>query len=277
MLTLISPSKINLFLQVVGRRPDGYHDLASLFQTVSFFDTLHLSLCKQDELSCTSRYIPIDHTNLVLKAAECFRKHTGLRVGVHAHLVKRIPHRAGLGGGSSNAATTLWGLNQLCGKPATEEQLMLWATELGSDVPFFLSKGTSYCTGRGEKIRPIPLKYSQKLWIVKPNRGLSTPKVFSQVDLNLLQNRNPENSLHRFQTGIFDCYNDLETAAYKVYPKLLDLKTTLLNAGFSSVSMTGSGSAFFCLGDVQPPKIPKTRCFECSFITREEGWYESEK
>src|ERR1700733_15970617 len=113
MLTLLSPAKLNLFLRIVRRRPDGYHDLASLFQTVSLADTLHFSLSERDQLTCTDPALLTDHTNLVLKAVDLFRKKTGLSFGLKIHLEKHIPYQSGLGGGSSNAATTLWALNQL--------------------------------------------------------------------------------------------------------------------------------------------------------------------
>lgn len=136
-LTLKSPAKVNLFLRIVGKRPDGYHELASLFQSISLYDLLHFTPSTQDVLTCTDPSLPIDKTNLIWKAVDLFRKKTNLHTFVKVHLEKNIPTQAGLGGGSSNAATTLWALNQLCGKPATDLQLSQWAGEIGSDVSFF--------------------------------------------------------------------------------------------------------------------------------------------
>lgn len=152
MLTLNSPAKINLFLRILNRRRDGYHNLASLFQTVDLLDQIHLSLDERDSLSCSDPTLPVDHTNLVTKAVELFRAKTGMAFNVRAHIDKKIPAQAGLGGGSSNAATTLWGLNTLLKNPATPQQLQVWSAEIGSDVPFFFSLGTAYCTGRGEQV-----------------------------------------------------------------------------------------------------------------------------
>ncbi|KAL9190869.1 hypothetical protein ACHAXT_000575 [Thalassiosira profunda] len=151
-LTLFSPCKINLFLRILRKRPDGFHDLASLFQAVGFGDTLHLSLATKDgdEFTCNMEGVPTDSSNLVLRALELMRQKTERTdVFFSADLVKRVPAQAGLGGGSANAATAMWGANELMGRPATLEQLIEWSGELGSDITFFLSRGTAYCTGRG--------------------------------------------------------------------------------------------------------------------------------
>lgn len=273
MLSLFSPAKINVFLKVVGRRPDGFHDLASLFQTVDLKDTLHLAFAEQDEMTSTCRTLPRDHSNLIFKAADLFRKKSGRQFGLHVHLVKRIPQQAGLGGGSSNAATTLWGINQLLGKPYSVEELIEWSAEIGSDVPFFFSQGTAYCTGRGELLRAIEPLISQKVWIVKPDKGLSTPEVFGNVVFDELPLRDPENTLENILKGKMECFNDLESSALRLFPELVDIKHRL-SEGHSHVSMTGSGSAFFCLGGPMPHKIPHTRIYPAAFINRPaDAWY----
>jgi 4-diphosphocytidyl-2-C-methyl-D-erythritol kinase len=273
MLSLSSPSKINVFLKVVGRRPDGFHDLASLFQTVDLKDTLHLAFTDKDEMTSPCRKVPRDNSNLIFKVADLFRKKSGKQFGLHVHLVKRIPLQAGLGGGSSNAATTLWGLNELFGKPYTVEELIEWSAEIGSDVPFFFTQGTAYCTGRGEILRPIEPLISQKLWIVKPDQGLSTPEVFKNLMIQELPLRDPENTLENILKGKMDCFNDLETSAVRLLPELVQLKQKL-GEGHSHVSMTGSGSAFFCLGGPAPHKIPHTKIYPAKFINRPlDAWY----
>lgn len=156
MLTLISPAKVNLFLRVLGKRPDGYHELASLFQAIDLADTLHFTLSKHDHLTCTDPAIPLDNTNLIWKTVHLFRRKTNHQFPIHIHLEKNIPIQAGLGGGSSNAATTLWALNELLNTHIPSETLTAWAGEIGSDVPFFLSTGTAYCTGRGEIVKSLP-------------------------------------------------------------------------------------------------------------------------
>jgi 4-diphosphocytidyl-2-C-methyl-D-erythritol kinase len=255
MLTLFSPAKINLFLRIVGRRTDGYHDLASLFQTISLGDTLHFALAAKDQLTCTDPSIPTDASNLILKAAQLFRKKTGLSFGLNVHLEKKIPSQAGLGGGSGNAATTLWALNALHDYPATVADLQIWSSEIGSDISFFFSKGIAYCTGRGECIEEMSPLPPQKVTIIKPDTGLPTPAVYARFRRLGFPNHftSPEEDLESFfspKSSLITRYvNDLEPAAFAEAPSLAELKQNLLASGFTTVLMAGSGSAFFCLGE----------------------------
>lgn len=273
MLTLRSPAKLNLFLQIVNRREDGYHNLASLFQTIELHDTVHFALSKEDHLTCSVEDIPTDSSNLIFKAADLFRKKTGLRFGLNVRLEKNIPSQAGLGGGSSNAATTLWALNTLLDHPVEISELAAWSSEVGSDVPFFFSQGTAFCTGRGEKVQILDPLPPCTLWIVKPNEGLSTPDVYRRVDLKNLSACNLLQLANQFGAGYSTYFNDLEKAAFLVLPELKALKASLIECGFDTVLMTGSGSAFFCIGDGTPtlnlPFIQKTQ-----FINRKaDSWY----
>ncbi len=256
-IRLFSPAKINLFLRILRKREDGFHELASLFQTISLCDTLNISLSSSDQLSCSDPALPSDSSNLVWKAAEMFRNKSGLDFCFNIHLKKNIPAEAGLGGGSSNAAAALEGLNQLLGRPASHQDLMGWASKIGSDVPFFLTEGTAYVTGRGEIIQPLqPLPLPQdKLWIVKPERGLSTPAVYKALQVQDLLNRNPEVTLENFLKGQPDYYNDLEYPAFSLFPELAHIKKTLLLSGYNPVLLSGSGSAFFCVGTQDPASI----------------------
>ncbi|CCB86536.1 4-diphosphocytidyl-2-C-methyl-D-erythritol kinase [Parachlamydia acanthamoebae UV-7] len=276
MLTLYSPAKINLFLQILSRQDDGYHRLATLMQTIKLADTLHVALADQDELTCTDPSIPTDGSNLVLKAARLFREISGLSVGIRVHLEKKIPHQAGLGGGSSNAATTLWALNQLTGQTLSTFQLMQASGKIGSDIPFFFSKGTAFCTGRGEIVQALPPFQNESVTIVKPTEGLETARIYGQLDLNDTCKENSERLLHSFMypNQIPLLVNDLEKPAFGCLPQLEDLKRQLQRSGFKSVLMSGSGSAFFCLG--QSEKELPTDLFSCqtSFVNRSaENWY----
>lgn len=296
-LTLFSPCKINLFLRIIRKRDDGFHDLASLFQAVGFGDTLHLSLAQRnndaDGFSCNMAGVPTDSTNLVLRALELMRRRTGREdVFFDADLVKQVPAQAGLGGGSANAATAMWGANELLGRPATLDQLIDWSSELGSDITFFLSRGTAYCTGRGEIMSAIdpPVPAGGKLSIVKPDLGLSTPKVFAALDYNQLSEEDPEGLRDIFlKEGVVstdDKYyiNDLEQPAFDCLPELKALKEELLEVqGFDHVMMSGSGTSIFCIGE--PADTPAfmqefdsrkgVSVFNAEFINREEGcWYE---
>lgn len=271
-LTLCSPAKLNLFLQVVRRRPDGYHDLASLFQTISLADHLTVGLADTDSLTCDDAVIPTDHSNLILKAADLFRNKTELQNHFCFHLEKKIPIQAGLGGGSSNAATALWAMNQLCGTPATPQQLMTWSVEIGSDIPFFFSQGTAYCTGRGEHVRQLPALPSKSLSLIKPDAGLSTAQVFSQVDVGALPPRNPKKSLEGFLEGRGAPFNDLEPAAFAAMPELATLKQALVDAGCNQPLITGTGSALFCTGEI--PASVLGQKYRVDHINRHpDSWY----
>lgn len=276
MLTLFSPAKINLFLRIVGRRADGYHDLASLFQTISLGDTLHFTLADEDRLICTDSSIPTDGSNLILKAAQLFRQKTGLRFGLDVHLEKNIPSQAGLGGGSSNAATTLWALNALHGFPVTVSELQIWSSEIGSDIPFFFSKGTAYCTGRGECVEELSPLPSQKVTIIKPPSGLPTPAVYARFrSLGLPKHfTSPQEDLQSFFSPMPLYVNDLEPAAFVEAPPLAELKQNLLASGFTTVLMAGSGSAFFCLGEGDLKPFTNLFHYDGSFIHRENNdWF----
>jgi 4-diphosphocytidyl-2-C-methyl-D-erythritol kinase len=325
------------------KRPDGYHDLASLFQAVGFGDTLTLSLLPpsaaregndvddiddnggndgRDAFTCNMPGVPTDGTNLVVRALELMRRKTremaissSTRSSANddvdddeddydddyedryfrADLYKRVPAQAGLGGGSANAATAMWGANELLGGPATLSQLIEWSGELGSDVTFFLSTGTAYCTGRGEVMTPVdfdpPLSPGTKLSIVKPDLGLSTPSVFRALDYDRLSDVDPEVLLNAFLRGgvvaIDDGHyvNDLESPAFVCLPELKVLKDRLLDVdGFDHVMMSGSGTSIYCIGT--PADMDGfmsefdgrdgVRVYNTEFIQREEGrWFEA--
>lgn len=261
-MKLFSPAKINLFLRIVRKRPDGYHDLASLFHAVAFGDTLDLELLPEDatsdEFTCNMPGVPVDDSNLVIRAFKLFRERSGVQRYFKANLVKTIPAQAGMGGGSSNAAAAFFGANKLCGSPASTEDLIKWTEDpvIGSDATFFLSEGTAYCTGRGEIITPqAPLAGAsgKVVTLVKPRAGLSTPKVFKAFDISGVDKTDPEDLLATFKSkGVdHDCWvNDLEKPAFEVDPKLGELKEFLKGDefGFEAVMMSGSGSTIFCIG-----------------------------
>ncbi|PNH12188.1 4-diphosphocytidyl-2-C-methyl-D-erythritol kinase, chloroplastic/chromoplastic [Tetrabaena socialis] len=161
---LFSPSKINLFLRVTRRREDGYHDLASLFHAIDLGDEMEFTASPytlQDNLVCSDPTIPSDERNLVIKALNLYRRKTFQTMYFDVKLNKKVPHGAGLGGGSGNAATALFAANKLMGSPASDEEMMEWAGEIGSDISVFFAKGAAYCTGRGEVVEdvapPVPL------------------------------------------------------------------------------------------------------------------------
>ena len=267
-----SPAKINVFLRVLRRRMDGFHDIASVFQAVTLADKLDVEKlpdgADDDVLECDSPQVPLDKSNLIIKALETFRVRTGLSTRFHVHLEKTIPMQAGLGGGSSNAATAMFAANRLCGRPATIRQLTEWASEVGSDTAFFMSRGTAHCTGRGEILQRMRPLGPTGLYIIKP-RGysLSTPQVYQALDLNQLTGKTPPDELLRSiqENGPFltPLVNDLEEAAFRLVPGLRDLKELIESYGFKRVLMSGSGTSFFALGY---PYGPDATQFEKNFL-----------
>jgi 4-diphosphocytidyl-2-C-methyl-D-erythritol kinase len=297
-ISLFSPCKINLFLRIIRKRQDGYHDLASLFQTINFGDMLYLKLeppdagLNQDTFECNMAGVPTDKSNLVIRALDLVREKTGnTDKFFKVNLYKNVPAQAGLGGGSGNAAAAMWGANELLGKPATLEQLVEWSGALGSDITFFLSQGTAYCTGRGEIMTPVQnLPDGTKVCIVKPDIGLSTPEVFKALKYDQLSTVNPEELLDTFMKkgavgASSDAYvNDLEQPAFDCLPQLKALKDELLAVeGFDHVMMSGSGTSIFCIGEPKDwDKFQKTfgeregiNVFPAEFCSRKEGvWFE---
>ena len=176
-----SPAKINLFLHVIGKRPNGYHDIHSLMCGLTLYDTLTLDFqASKTTVVCTHPAVPEDETNIAYRAAECFFDALGNSGGVCIDIEKRIPVAAGLGGGSSDAAATLTGLNELFGAPLAPEALHALAAEIGSDVPFFLAGSAAVCRGRGEIVEPIPFPHQLPLLLIKPGFGVPTPWAYSR-------------------------------------------------------------------------------------------------
>lgn len=205
---------------------------------ISLGDRLHFSFASSDRLECDDPSIPLSGDNLVWKAARLFRHESGCSTPLHITLTKRIPAQAGLGGGSSNAATTLWALNDLFDRPFTTDRLIDLAARLGSDVPFFFAPGFALAQGRGERITPLASLILPPCTVAKPRaESLSTPAVYKET-------RVEELTTHKM-TPFF---NDLEPASFRLLPQLKAVKEELLSCGFTQVVMTGSGSAFFCFG-----------------------------
>jgi 4-diphosphocytidyl-2-C-methyl-D-erythritol kinase len=178
-----APAKVNLFLEVLRKRPDGYHDLATAMIAVNLYDTIEFERTPDASLSltCDSPELTTGPENLVLRAAKCLQDSKAVPFGARIHLSKRIPTQAGLGGGSSDAAATLAALNALWNLNLSREELAPLAAQLGSDVAFFLGDGPAWCTGRGEIVEPLRTPQRFHLVIVKPSVGLSTPLVYQRL------------------------------------------------------------------------------------------------
>jgi 4-diphosphocytidyl-2-C-methyl-D-erythritol kinase len=254
-----SPCKVNLLLNVLGRRPDGFHDLETVMQPVNLFDELTFRRAGTGiELLCSDENLPVNGTNLVVRAAEKFFTAAGITGGVKIRLEKKIPLAAGLGGGSGNAATTLLALNELFGQPNSPEKLVEIAAALGSDVPFFLQHQPALALGRGEKIQPQKkfLALANKaILLIHPRFGISTPWAYQNLARfpNALngQKGRAENLISLLQTkdlkdAATGFYNSLEAPAFEKFPILMLFKEFLAGNGAVAL-MSGSGSTTFAL------------------------------
>jgi len=250
------PAKLNLFLEVVRRRPDGYHDLDTVMQAVDLYDDLHIEPRPGSALSleCDDPSLPTDGRNLALRAAIALRDRTGCHAGAHLALAKRIPQQAGLGGGSSDAAGALVGLNAAWGLGLSTEELRGVAAAVGSDVAFFLFGGAARCTGRGEVVEPVAATLACDFVLVCPPFAVPTAEAYARLRLPLTSARPSASMLLRHLAGndvvalAETLYNRLEEPAFDIHPELGEIKGRLVATGlFAGVGMTGSGSALFGL------------------------------
>jgi 4-diphosphocytidyl-2-C-methyl-D-erythritol kinase len=246
-MILTAPAKINLSLSVLGKRPDGFHAIESHFVAITLADTLTLEPASDSGILfiCSDATLPCDDSNLVVRAARRFFETAQMSPAVRIHLEKAIPHGAGLGGGSSDAAATLRGLNQLCGSPLAPEALHALAAELGSDVPFFLAGGSAICRGRGEIIEPVPFPTPLALLLVKPAFGVPTPWAYKRWrDSRELPGVSYAPQSFPWGTLV----NDLERPVFEKYLFLAVLKRWLLQQPEAEGAlMSGSGSTCFAV------------------------------
>jgi 4-diphosphocytidyl-2-C-methyl-D-erythritol kinase len=255
-LTLKAPAKINLYLKVTGQRADGYHCLETLMQKVALYDELELQSCAAGiHLQCAGRGIPHDRGNLVYRAAEVFlqaveARRSGSVGGVKLALTKRIPVAAGLGGGSSDAAATLKGLNQLYGCGCADEELATMGLRLGADVPFFLADApAAVATGIGEILTPVAPLSGHSVLLVNPGFSVSTRWVYQTFALTRQENgSNLKNSQEDVDGSLATASrNDLEVVTARKYPEIERLKAELLQNGAVQALMSGSGPTVFGL------------------------------
>lgn len=252
-IEILSPAKVNVFLKITGQRIDGYHELLTVFVPVALYDKLIISKSENGlEVYCSGRELPENQNNLVNRAAISFFEKTGIKKGVKITLIKNIPISSGLGGGSSDAATTLKGLNQLWPNALSKEDLEKLALSLGADVPFFLLQKPAIARGIGEILQPI--ENFPSLWyvIVSPNLMISTAWAYERIKLKLTNNRN-QNIISSFKKNIFNIpdllFNDLERVTLVKHPFLSSIKESLLQLGALGALMTGSGPSIFGLFD----------------------------
>ncbi|UCF73125.1 MAG: 4-(cytidine 5'-diphospho)-2-C-methyl-D-erythritol kinase [Deltaproteobacteria bacterium] len=252
-IEILAPAKLNLLLKITGQRTDGYHELVSIVVPVDLYDRLTIGkLEKGLEVYWRGREQPKGKNNLVNRAAASFFEKTGIRKGAKITVMKKIPVASGLGGGSSDAAATLKGLNQLWGNPLSSGDIEELALALGADVPFFLLQGPCIARGVGEILQPI--KDFPLFWyvIVSPNLAVSTAWAYKRVRLKLTSRDIQGNmeSLEKAISSIPDILsNDLESVTLGKYPFLYSIKASLVKLGAIGALMTGSGPSLFGLFD----------------------------
>lgn len=278
-MILTAPAKVNLCLKVIRRREDGYHDIETIFERVSVFDSVSIEPVKgSTRITCDDPAVPVDEQSLMGRAVSAFRSRSGAEGHFRIDVKKNIPVSAGLGGGSSDAAAILSGLNQLAGSPLTRDELMLLGRELGADIPFFLSGASFACgSGRGDIIHPISSE--AKLWhvMVKPPFGSDTKDVYGRLSAFDLTK---EGSVDRMFTAFLskndidgiaeNLCNDLQIIVLRDFPVLGQVFSALGEAGAKGMLLSGSGSTVFGLfGREQAEKAAeKLR----SAFKPEKGW-----
>lgn len=255
VINIKSPAKVNLFLEVVGKRPDNYHELETVIQEVSLFDHLEIKeKANGIKIQTDCPDLPTDSRNIVYKAAALIKRRYRIKHGIQINISKRIPIGGGLGGGSSNAAYTLKGLNQLWKVGLSDLELSVLAGELGSDVPFFIYGKTALCKGRGEIVFPLSINPYFHYIIVYPGFPVPTKNIYKNVKLDLTKqtpNTNIWANSQRWQRK-FGLFNRLEETAFKLYPALEKVRQELIDCGLKNVLLCGSGSCL--LGIVKDRK-----------------------
>ena len=245
LLDIQAPAKLNLFLHITGRRPDGYHLLQSVFALIDWCDTLHFERRQDGRISREDLGLTLPADDLVVRAARALQAATGTSSGAHIAIDKQIPAQAGMGGGSSDAAACLLALNHLWNLRLSLAELSRIGLALGADVPFFLAGRNAWVEGVGERITPIDLEAADYI-VVKPSQGLPTERIFSDAALKRDTNTATLSGFAANPKG-FGC-NDLQPVAQRLCPEVTQGLEWLASLGLTG-RMTGSGSAVFAWAD----------------------------
>jgi len=272
IMTLRAYAKINIGLNVLGKRSDGYHDLETVFHEIDCFDEIELEQHDKVAMTADSILVPIDTSNLCISAANLLHKEKHIQQGVMIHLKKNIPIGAGLGGGSSDAAAVLCGLNQFWKLKLSNNQLRALAAQIGSDVPFFIDGGTAYATGRGEILESFSLTMPFWIAVVTPMIHISTTWAYNHLVLSrngkasglrtklVKQISNPQKLASIAQ-------NDFEPSAFQNYPELSRVKEKLKEMGAVFSLMSGSGSSIYGFFENEKKAIAALSSFPKNYQT----------
>ncbi|MBI5287245.1 MAG: 4-(cytidine 5'-diphospho)-2-C-methyl-D-erythritol kinase [Deltaproteobacteria bacterium] len=272
---LLSPAKVNLLLKVLRRREDGYHDILSVIQPITLYDELSIELDDGEGITVETDHplLPTDNRNLAFRAADVFLKKTGIKAKVRIGIKKVIPVSAGLGGGSSDAAITLIGLNELLKAGLSKRELMNIGLSLGSDVPFFISGRSAIVTGKGEGVEGIDLP---RFWYLLINPGLPVSSGWAYQNLDLTK-RGEDISITLLEDLLKNplaveglLINDLEEVVARQHPEVNEIKTALLEAGAEGALMSGSGPTVFGIFFKESRAVEAVRLLKERFKDR--GW-----
>lgn len=254
MLYVKAPAKINLTLDVLHKRPDGFHEVEMIMTTVDLADRIGLESREDGIIKIISadRYVPDDQRNLAYQAAKLLKDTYNVQAGVSILLEKRIPVAAGLAGGSSDAAATLKGLNRLWNLQLTADQLAEYGAKIGSDVSFCVYGGTALATGRGEKIQELPSPPNCWIILAKPSIGVSTADVYGGLKVNEVIHPNTTEMIRAIKEKDYELMcatmgNALESVTLKLYPEVSTIKEQMMKFGADAVLMSGSGPTVFGL------------------------------
>lgn len=256
MLYVKAPAKINLTLDVLYRRPDNFHEVEMVMTTVDLADRISLE-SREDgviQIISTDNFVPNDHRNFAYQAARLIKDTYGIRQGVSITIEKEIPIAAGLAGGSSDAAATLKGLNELWDLGLSIDELAELGAKIGSDVSFCVYGGTALATGRGEKIKELPAPPNCWVVLAKPKIGVSTAEVYGGLKVEGLQHPNTQQMIQAIETKDYELLcsslgNVLETVTFKLHPEVVMLKEQMKRFGADATLMSGSGPTVFGLVD----------------------------
>jgi 4-diphosphocytidyl-2-C-methyl-D-erythritol kinase len=252
-VTIDAPAKVNLFLQVLNKRPDGYHDINSLFQAVSLCDSLQFRISDEPDVTIEllgDSEITVTGDNLIAVAYRLLKQRFGLNKGLSVRLEKRIPVAAGLGGGSSNAAATILACNLLFDLNLSYPQMSAIALQIGSDIPFFFSRGQALVSGRGEKVVDTNFPIEYKMVLVCAKIAIATNAAYAALKMDLTRAKSPfklkgSERLDEFVESLRLSGNDFEEIQFRAYPELGRMREFLLKQGALMARMSGSGPTMF--------------------------------
>jgi 4-diphosphocytidyl-2-C-methyl-D-erythritol kinase len=258
--------KINISLDIVGKREDGYHLLKMIMQNVDLYDSISIEKCNKDiNISCNKPYIPTDEKNLIYKAAKLFMDTYNIKEGINIYLKKNIPVAAGMAGGSADAAAVFKALRQLFEIDVDENELMKLGVKIGADIPYCIVGGTALCEGIGDIITPLSPFKNHILVLVKPNFGVSTREVYKGIDISKIYKHPDTDALikameeERLQDVCNSMKNLLENVTLRKYPVLKRIKEDMVKMGAMGAMMSGSGPTIFAFFE---DMLKAQRCYD---------------